>query len=218
MSIARLQTLENKIADGLQAVGFALQEIRDERLYTHAGYDSFKAYVEGRGWSRGYAYQLMQGANIIGTIEGVLPEAHGMSNHAVLQLAPLAPDEQKLVAIFIKTYAPNREKITAVAVREMVNVMRTFIDTGAINVAGEAVPNEALLSSITESVYEAMLRQREHIREASAPKWTARGGLVGKRDKDGRVILEIVLDADVAIPFWLMGTPITVIAKQPDTP
>jgi len=78
-----LDLAENTIAKGLKAfvaVGLALLEIRDRKLY-RAGYDNFETYCAVR-WqmSRPRAYQLCNAAEVIGDLStkvykiGLLPE------------------------------------------------------------------------------------------------------------------------------------------------
>jgi hypothetical protein len=65
----KLATLEAKIKvalhvgeKGYRDAGKLLDQIRTLKLYEAAGYPTFSAYLEKKGWSRGHAYRLIDAA------------------------------------------------------------------------------------------------------------------------------------------------------------
>lgn len=130
---------ERTISEGLQtfyAVGNALAEIRDERLY-RATHDTFEDYCQDRwGISRIHAYRLMSAAT---TVESLLPIGNTLpSNEAqVRPITGLSPDQQREVWQRAIETAPNG-KVTAAHVEQ---------------VKEQVVPrNEALIQALTRFV------------------------------------------------------------------
>ena len=120
---ARLKELESVIERGRKTfieVGYALAEIRDQRLYrqTHA---TFEAYcTEQWGWTRQRSYQLMNAATVV----KLLPA--GMStrvdNEATArELAKLEPKEREKV---LRAIEQRGERVTPAAIRAVVKAER----------------------------------------------------------------------------------------------
>jgi len=116
---ARLKELESVIERGRKTfieVGYALAEIRDQRLYrqTHATFEAYCA--EQWGWTRQRSYQLMNAATVV----KLLPA--GMStrvdNEATArELAKLEPKEREKVLLAIEQRG---ERVTPAAIRAVV--------------------------------------------------------------------------------------------------
>ena len=90
---ARLRSLETTIEGGKKvfvAVGAALSEIRDAKLYraTHA---SFDAYCRDRwGWGRSYAYRLMEASEVAAS-----PIGDSIANEAQAREVARVPEEKR---------------------------------------------------------------------------------------------------------------------------
>lgn len=86
-------------------------KMRDKRLY-RVTYGTFEDYCEQRwGMKRQRAYQLMEAAQVNGNLSKIfdtLPENDAQAR----ELAPLAPDEQRLVWDVVQQTAPGG-KVTA---------------------------------------------------------------------------------------------------------
>jgi hypothetical protein len=119
----RLKELESVIERGTKTfieVGYALAEIRDQRLYrqTHATFETYCA--EQWGWTRQRSYQLMNAATVV----KLLPA--GMStrvdNEATArELAKLEPKEREKVLLAIEQRG---ERVTPAAIRAVVKEER----------------------------------------------------------------------------------------------
>jgi len=95
--LTRLESLISRNQEHFCETGLALKEIRDNRLYKLALFDTFEAYARAR-WdiSRAHAYRLIQYCEVIhnlSPIGEVLPANESQVRH----LAPLRPMEQRRV-------------------------------------------------------------------------------------------------------------------------
>ena len=95
--LARLESLISRNQEHFCETGRALKEIRDNRLYKLALFDTFEAYARAR-WdiSRAHAYRLIKYCEVIhnlSPIGEVLPANESQVRH----LAPLRPMEQRRV-------------------------------------------------------------------------------------------------------------------------
>ena len=93
--LARLESLISSNQEHFCKTGRALKEIRDNRLYKLALFDTFEAYTRAR-WdiSRAHAYRLINYCEVIhnlSPIGDVLPANESQVRH----LAPLRPMEQR---------------------------------------------------------------------------------------------------------------------------
>jgi hypothetical protein len=93
--LARLESLISRNQEHFCETGQALKEIRDNRLYKLALFDTFEAYTRAR-WdiSRAHAYRLINYCEVIhnlSPIGDVLPANESQVRH----LAPLRPMEQR---------------------------------------------------------------------------------------------------------------------------
>lgn len=153
------------------AVGLALLDIRERRLYRD-DYDTFEAYCQQRwDFGRHYAYRLMSAAVIV---ENLLPIGNKPDNEAqARELVGLEPDEQRIVWQVVTETAPGRH-VTAAHVKSVVEVLREIQATGAVDAGdGEDIPISAataahLKAAITEQTFERMQRQAAHILESNA--------------------------------------------------
>ena len=112
----RLAELEKTIARGKKTfveVGLALAEIRDVRLYRR-DYGSFSEYCREKwGWSKSYAYDIIQSAEVVKT----LPEkvsAIADTENKVRELRK-APAEQR--AAILEAVAAEGKPVTAAAIK-----------------------------------------------------------------------------------------------------
>lgn len=157
-----------------RAAGKALQEINAKRLYrTH--YTTFADYCYER-WqiSRAYAYRLISASEVAEnlTLSPIGDTGEVLINEAqARELAPLKPDEQRVVWEVVKQTAP-KGKVTAQHIKSVVNVCKDLTVSGAIdNGTGEQIAvSEVGKAAITEETYERMKRQEIHIAESIARK------------------------------------------------
>ena len=95
--LARLESLISSNQEHFYETGRALKEIRDNRLYKLALFDTFAAYTRAR-WdiSRAHAYRLIKYCEVIRTLSPigeVLPANEAQVRH----LASLSPLEQRRI-------------------------------------------------------------------------------------------------------------------------
>lgn len=95
--LARLESLISRNQEHFRETGRALKEIRDNRLYKLALFDTFEAYTRAR-WdiSRAHAYRLIQYCEVIqnlSPIGDVLPANESQVRH----LARFRPIEQRRI-------------------------------------------------------------------------------------------------------------------------
>lgn len=141
---SRLAELEGLIERGLQMVGGALREIRDERLYleTHA---TFEAYCRERwGYSRAHGYRLIEAAEVA---EIVSPVGDIANVAQTRELAPLlrAEGEQAVIEVYrslVERHGP--ERVTASLIREDVKKRIQIEDRRATRDRREAQDAEDL--------------------------------------------------------------------------
>lgn len=170
----RLAEHEAVIERGLNTfyeVGMALLDIRDSRLY-RLDYGTFEEYCQRR-WDlkQAQAYRLMDAAKVTENLKvlpmGELPTVERQAR----ELAPLAPDEQRLVWDVVQQTAP-LGKVTAAHVKSVVNVLKEVTATGAIDDgSGEQIPIATatvahVKAAVLEETYERMARQEIHIAES----------------------------------------------------
>lgn len=120
--LARLESLISSNQEHFCETGRALKEIRDNRLYKLAMFDTFEAYTRAR-WdiSRAHAYRLIHYYDVIrnlSPIGDVLPANESQVRH----LAPLKPLEQRRIW---KDFLNSGSELTAQ------NIKR-FIDTRGV--------------------------------------------------------------------------------------
>lgn len=119
-----LDELESIIERGLQtfvAVGTALLEIRDRRLYKEAGFTRFEDYCQQRwGFTKQRGYQYIEAAeitNILSTTVDFIPETESQAR----ELAPLKDNPEVLRAVWqdLQERFPDTP-LTAKRIREVV--------------------------------------------------------------------------------------------------
>ena len=147
-----LLALEATIEAGQETffeVGAALLAIRDRRLYREC-HPTFEAYIQDRwGFSRPRAYQLIEAARVAKNLSTTV-DIKGLNERQTRALAPLAPDDQRVVYKFAKATAP-QGRITATHLKNLASVVDGVMHAGAIDDgSGAMVP------------YERQQRQREH--------------------------------------------------------
>lgn len=156
----RLIELENLIASDqihFVNVGRALKEIRDQRLYKKALYDTFELYVRGR-WDMGrsHAYRLITFYEVIrnlSPIGDILP----VNESQVRPFAKLTPCEQReLWTDFVKSGS----EMTALSIKK-------FIDARKIGPPDKLDLNDRITEEYMAAV-QAMLNQ---VRIAQGDHW-----------------------------------------------
>lgn len=121
----RLTELEAMIAnsrDHFVSVGRALREIRDNRLYKQALFETFEAYVRAR-WDMGraHAYRLIAFYEIIGNLSpigDILPENEAQ----VRPLTRLTPCEQRELW---KDFVKSGSEVTARSIKKFIDARKT---------------------------------------------------------------------------------------------
>lgn len=166
-----LHKCEETIAGGITifyAVGKALSDIKEKRLYREI-YPDFETYCNER-WDldRTYAYRLI---NAFCVADNLLPIGNIPENESQARpLVPLTPDEQRTAwGIVLKT-APDG-KVTAAHVKSVTTVFKNAVKTGALDPGtGEEIPIESAtafhwIQAVGEETYERYQRQKTHILE-----------------------------------------------------
>jgi hypothetical protein len=118
----RLTELERVVEAGMRefvAVGRALQEIRDSRLY-RAEYPTFEAYcVEQWGLGKAYAHRMITAAHVV----DVSPIGDSVANEAqARELARVAPEQHEAIAAKAKADAGGA--LTAAGIRKAIRAWR----------------------------------------------------------------------------------------------
>jgi len=195
MEAARLRDLETTIRAGIStfaAVGEALTEIRDNRLY-RASDKTFGDYTERVwGFSRQRAQQLIGGADVaqklgaVGLEVSTEREARELKGTAKIVQA-LEPEMQQAVAQYLKTATgserPTTSQVKAAAeVAQAIDLHATVMhpDTGA-EVPYAALTGAQRAATLAENVstgtHERMMRQKMHQQEGMLDaKSNGRGG------------------------------------------
>jgi len=166
--VARLEGDIQHGLDSFTAIGKALEEIRQRRLYRDA-YASFDAYCQQRwGWSKQHAYRLINAFQV----DQLLIEsgAPAVPNEHVARALGAIEDDAKRETIWLAAVqlAGTAEKVTASFVRTAQTVIETaeitsgYVDTGE----GEMTP---LGAALTQEQIERARRQQEHIRAGRKP-------------------------------------------------
>lgn len=148
-------------------VGNALKTIRDKRLY-RAGFKTFEDYCRTKwGMSKTHADRLITAFQVAETLTpiGVTPFEH--ESH-IRALNTFPSEHHETIAKAADSTAKSLNKpLTAGMITRIGEVMMQAITTGAVDVDGEATP---LTAALSQTEYEAVMRQTEHIREAVAVK------------------------------------------------
>jgi hypothetical protein len=198
VEVSRYQQCNATIKAGLAtfyAVGDALREVKESRLYREE-YPSFESYcVEKWGIKRAQAHRLIGSAEVISNLSpnGQLPE----NERQARELIPYEPEIQRAVWQIVTNTLPPGIKLTAshvkavaIQVSEIVNAAGMDSGDGVITPLGEL-----LTAHITEEVSERLRRQTEHIQDklGDSDEWltadspflkAARNTLGGKFDLD----------------------------------
>jgi len=155
--LARLESLISRNQERFCETGRALKEIRDNRLYKLALFDTFEAYTRAR-WdiSRAQAYRLIKYCEVIRNLSPIgdlLPANESQIRH----LAQLSPIEQRLVW---KDFLASGIELTAQ------NIKR-FMNTRGIK---KTNPPD-LSDRITEDYMAAVKAMLEQVRLARQDNW-----------------------------------------------
>jgi DNA modification methylase len=120
----RLLNLEQVVEQGLDAfvaVGQALLEIRDARLYRET-HGSFEAYLDERwGVSRSRGYQLIDAARVTKALSTDVDLEPPANEAQARSLVPLAGDEQAMVEVWRDLRVEHGGRVTADLVRQAVS-------------------------------------------------------------------------------------------------
>jgi hypothetical protein len=112
----RLLNLEQVVEQGLDAfvaVGQALLEIRDARLYRET-HGSFEAYLDERwGVSRSRGYQLIDAARVTKALSTDVDLEPPANEAQARSLVPLAGDEQAMVEVWRDLRVEHGGRVTA---------------------------------------------------------------------------------------------------------
>ncbi len=168
-----LASCELLIAAGLQTfyeVGCALLEIRDARLY-RSEFATFEEYCHKRwDFTPQHAGRLIRAVNVVNLLEpmGSIPTTERQAR----ELAPLDAEAQKAVWQIAVATAPvsdqGRPLVTAAHIKSVVEVLTDVVRSGGLDDGeGEMKPLGTLIdAAITETTYERMMRQKEHIKSS----------------------------------------------------
>jgi len=157
--LTRLESLISRNQEHFCQTGRALKEIRDNRLYKLALFDTFEAYTRER-WdiSRAHAYRLIHYCEVIrnlSPIGDVLPANESQVRH----LAPLRPVEQRRIW---KGFLKSGTELTA-------RNIKRFIATRGVK---ETNPPD-LSNQITLEYKAAVMAMLEQVRAARHDNWQA---------------------------------------------
>ncbi len=150
IDVSLLAKLERTISSGLGtfvAVGVALKEIRDRKLY-RATHDQFEAYCRERwGMERAHAYRLIDSSSVVKTLSpiGDIPKTESQ----VRPLVSLSPAKQKKAWAEAVRTAPEG-RVTAAHVARVVKQREGPSRTDAITFDGGKV--ERSLSQLIKIV------------------------------------------------------------------
>src|ERR1044071_751168 len=131
----RLEACEAIIKRGLDtfyAVGTALSEIRESRLY-RKGYDTFEDYCQEKwGMARNYANKLIGAAAVVDNLGTIVPTPSTESQ--TRELSPLEPELQKAVWQIAVETAPKDSKgeptITAGHIKSVASIVKGIVESG----------------------------------------------------------------------------------------
>jgi len=155
--LARLESLISRYREHFCETGRALKEIRDNRLYKLALFDSFEAYTRAR-WdiSRAHAYRLIKYCEVmrnLSPIGEVLPANESQVRH----LAQLRPIEQRRTW---KDFLSSGADLTARNIKRFISARGTKKND----------PPD-LSDRITKEYMEAVKTMLEQIRIARSDHW-----------------------------------------------
>jgi hypothetical protein len=175
---SRLEQCEQEIGRGIKtffAVGAALSEIKDSRLY-RCEFPNFESYCRER-WDigRAHAYRLIDSAGIIENLSPNGDEILPVNEAQARELLPYEPEAQKALWQIIVSTVPKGSKITAGHIRSVaLAVSEIAVQRGMDDGSGITKPFAQLLDArITEETYERLQRQRTHIEDkvADSDEW-----------------------------------------------
>ncbi len=134
--LARLESLISSNQEQFYEIGRALKEIRDNRLYKLALFDTFEAYTRAR-WdiSRAHAYRLIKYCDVIrnlSPIGEVLPANEAQVRH----LASFSPLEQRRIW---KAFLDSVTELTARNIKRFID-SRNIKETNPPDLSGRITP------------------------------------------------------------------------------
>lgn len=166
-----LQRCESVIKGGLDtfyAVGSALAEIREARLYREA-YATFEDYCQGK-WAMGrrYANQLIGAAEVVASLGAMAPIPE--TERQARELTHVDPELQKAVWQITLETAPRDDEgkpvVTASHIKSVASVVKGIVESGGLDDGtGEVKPLGVLVdAAVTEETYERLMRQKEYVK------------------------------------------------------
>ena len=155
-----LQLLEGTVRSGWEAfieVGLALQRIRDEKLFSVAGYKTFTSYCLARWkYTKSRTSRAINGALIGQSIKSQMPQLQ-LNEAQVRELIPLVDPDKKgppnyqaavdVVAEVVKKQKSNKRLITAKLIRSVVN---TRLNRCSEKKASTSITNTKALTLLRE--------------------------------------------------------------------
>lgn len=118
----RLANAEARIERGVAAIGQALTEIKEDKLYRAAGYKTFEEYCQQRwGISRSYAHRQIEAAQVI----DLLPMGNKISERQARELVPLKDRPEEAEAAYEAAVKSTNGKPTAKAIKAEVEKVTT---------------------------------------------------------------------------------------------
>lgn len=165
MTIDEARACINAINMHLGSVRTYLLDLYERNGWQALGYASWRecASVEF-DLSISRIYQLLNAAQVeknISTIGG-----KDMPERQLREMVALEPDEQRLVVEISKAVAPNG-KLSTPVIKAVVEVLQEVSVTRALDngEGGQIEVAKAFEMQVTETAYERLMRQKEHIRE-----------------------------------------------------
>lgn len=157
--LARLESLISRNQEHFCETGRALKEIRDNRLYKLALFDTFEAYTRAR-WdiSRAHAYRLIHYCEVIRNLSPI-GEVQPANESQVRHLASLKPLEQRRIW---KDFLDSGTELTAQNIKRFIT---------ARGVKKNNPPDVSGL--ITEEYMAAVKTMLEQVRVARHDHWQA---------------------------------------------
>lgn len=200
-----LEALIDKKLKSFLEVGAALLEIREGKLYRR-DYPTFDTYCAERwGFTSARARQLMLATKTSEALGFDLP------SEAVARALQSYPEPLRETILLIAQGQANflNREINSGMIKRVGDVLTQAVVTGAISPDGEA---SAFDATLTEEAYEAMERQRTHIKESMnvkvAPIWKGQAHIITSADLGGVIELDAtpgtldLFPAQFSITIW----------------
>jgi len=158
--LSKLESIVDKSRRSFYDLGKALREIRDNRLYRYAAFNTFNDYARKR-WAIGksHAYRLIEACNVIDNLSpigDVLP----VNESQVRPLVPFTPHERQHIW---SQFLDSELELTAANIRRLVANLNKSAD--------RPVNQPDRTSIISENYKEVAMAMIEQIRLAQNDGW-----------------------------------------------